>query len=85
MKCCAFIQAILDIHQGHLLFSLLDMTENGATGPAVTVAANGDYSLSGFAESALTDLNIRVNNFGELVDMIRNSYSGRLVDVRSGE
>jgi hypothetical protein len=75
------IQAVLDIHEGHLLFSLLDMTEEGKTGPAVTVTENGDYTLNGFAGSALTDLNIRVNSFSELVDMIRNSYSGRLVDV----
>ena len=75
------IQAILDIHAGHLLFSLLDMTEGGAVGPAVTVTQNGDYTLSGFAGSAVSNMNIRVNSFGELVDMIRNAYSGRLVDV----
>ncbi|MCI5149954.1 MAG: hypothetical protein D3916_11300, partial [Candidatus Electrothrix sp. MAN1_4] len=61
--------------------SLLDMTESGAVGPEVTVTANGDYILNGFVGSAVSGLNIRVNNFSELVDMIRNSYSGRLVDV----
>jgi hypothetical protein len=52
--------AALDIHEGYLLFSLFDMTENG--------------------EYTLTDLNITVNNFSELADMVRNLYSGRLVD-----
>ena len=75
------IQAVLDIHAGHLLFSLLDMTEGGAVGPAVTVTQNGDYTLNGFAGSAVSNMNIRVNSFSELVDMIRNAYSGRLVDV----
>ena len=75
------IQAVLNIHEGHLLFSLLDMTEGGAVGPAVTVTQNGDYILNGFGGSAVSGLNIRVNSFSELVDMIRNSYSGRLVDV----
>jgi hypothetical protein len=75
------IQAVLDIHEGHLLFSLLDMTEEGQTGPAVTVTENEDCTLNGFAGSALTGLNITVNNFSELANMIRNSYFGRLVDV----
>lgn len=75
------IQAILDIHEGHLLFSLLDMTAEGETGPAVTVTTNGELTLNGFAGSAVSSLHIRVNSFGELADMIRNSYSGRLVDV----
>lgn len=75
------IQAILDIHEGHLLFNLLDMSEDGESGPPVTVAANGDYTLNGLSGSTLTDLNITVNSFAELVDMIRNAYSGRIVDV----
>ena len=75
------IQAVLDIHEGHLLFRLRDMMENGVSGPVVTVTANGEYTLSGFAGSAVSSLSIRVNNFSQLVNMIRNSYSGRLVDV----
>ncbi|MCI5224321.1 MAG: hypothetical protein D3924_17045 [Candidatus Electrothrix sp. AR4] len=57
------------IFEGNLLFTLLDMTENG------------EYSLNEFVGSILTGLDIRVNSFTQLVDMIRNSYSGRLVDV----
>ncbi|MCI5130653.1 MAG: hypothetical protein D3904_03835 [Candidatus Electrothrix sp. EH2] len=75
------IQAILDIQAGHLLLSLLDMTEDGEVGPAVTVTANGDYTLNGFTGSPVIELHIRVNSFSEMFDMIRNSYSGRLVDV----
>ncbi|MCI5130651.1 MAG: hypothetical protein D3904_03825, partial [Candidatus Electrothrix sp. EH2] len=57
------------------------MTEDGEVGPAVTVTANGDYTLNGFAGSPVIELHIRVNSFSEMFDMIRNSYSGRLVDV----
>ncbi|WP_417908874.1 hypothetical protein [Candidatus Electronema sp. PJ] len=39
------IQVVLDAHVGHLRFSLLDMTEGGKVGPAVTVMANGPLTL----------------------------------------
>lgn len=39
------------------------------------------YALPGFSGSALTSLNLTVNNFADLVKMIRSHYSGRLVDV----
>ncbi len=75
------VQVILNLHEGDLLFNLLDMTEEGEAGEAVRVTANGDYILTGFADSLLTQLNITVNNFNRMVDMIRNDYSGRLVDI----
>lgn len=75
------IQAVLDIHAGHLLFSLLDMTEGGRVGSAVTVTANGSFTVPGFADSAVSSLNIRVDNFADLVKMARNVYSSRVVDV----
>ena len=75
------IQVILDLNAGHLLFNLLDMTENGTAGDVVKVTANEAYSLTGFAGSALTRLDLTVNNFTNLVTMLRNSYSGRLVDI----
>jgi hypothetical protein len=75
------IQAVLELPEGHLLFNLLDMTENGKAGPVVIVAANGSFTLSGFAGSAVTSLNITVNNYAGLVQMIRNAYSGRLADI----
>ncbi|MGR0481496.1 MAG: hypothetical protein ACTFAL_08885 [Candidatus Electronema sp. V4] len=75
------IQTVLDMRQDALLFSLLDMTEGGKTGAAVSVTANGAVTLQGFADSAVSSLNIRVNNYARLKEMIRNSYGGRLVDV----
>jgi hypothetical protein len=75
------IQAVLNLHEGSLAFNLLDMTEGGRAGAAVTVMANGPVTLAGFADSALTSLNVTVKNFADLVKMIRSGYSGRLVDV----
>jgi len=75
------IQAVLDIHAGHLLFSLLDMEEGGKADAAVTVTANGSFTLQGFPGSAVSSLEIRVNNFADLVKMARNQYSSRVVDV----
>lgn len=75
------IQVILDAHAGSLAFNLLDMTEGGKSGAAVTVLANGAYTVPGFAGSALSSLNVTVSNFADLVKMIRSGYSGRVVDV----
>jgi hypothetical protein len=76
------VQVVLDVHEGTLAFNLLDMREDdGQEGDAVTVAANGEYALPGFSGSALSSLNLTVNNYDDLVKMIRNNYSGRLVDV----
>ena len=75
------IQAVLDLHEGSLLFNLLDMKEEGRAGAAVTVTGDGPLTLAGFSGSALTSLNVTVNNFAELVKLIRNSYSSRLTDV----
>ncbi len=63
------------------MFNLLDMTENGKAGDFVKVTGNGAYSLTRFADSALTRLDLTVNNFTPLVKMLRSSYSGRLVDI----
>ncbi len=75
------IQVILDLHEGELLFNLLDMHEDGEAGEPVRVTADGPYTLTGFAGSGLSSLEVTVNNYSKLVEMIRNSYSGRLVDV----
>ena len=74
------IQVLLD-HDGSLLFNLLDMSENGQAGETVIVTADGDLTLNGFAGSALSSLSLTVNSFTKLVQMIRENYSGRLVDV----
>uniref|UniRef100_UPI0040573CA2 hypothetical protein n=1 Tax=Candidatus Electronema sp. TaxID=2698783 RepID=UPI0040573CA2 len=75
------IQAVFDARTDALLFSLLDMKEGGVAGAAVTVTANGAVTLQGFADSAVSSLNIRVNAYAELKEMIRSSYGGRVVDV----
>ncbi|CAK8723604.1 MAG: hypothetical protein CDV28_10320 [Candidatus Electronema aureum] len=47
------IQAVFDIRNSVLLLSLLGMKENGPAGAAVTVAANGAYTVPGFSGSAV--------------------------------
>ncbi len=37
--------------------------------------------LGCFAGSGLSSLDLSVNNYSRLVEMIRSTYSGRLVDV----
>lgn len=75
------IQAVLDMRQDLLLFSLLDMDEDEQTGTAVTVSGDGDQTLQGFSGSAVSSLTVRVNDYAALKQLIRNSYGGRLVDV----
>ena len=75
------IQAVLNIHENRLYCNLLDMQNEGREGDAVSVTANGDYSLPGFDGSAVSSLEIRVDHYLALWNMIRNDYSGRLVDV----
>jgi hypothetical protein len=75
------IQVILDLHEDELLFSLLDMREEGAAGDEVAVTADGEHTLRSFPGSAVSSLDIRVNDYAALKEMIRNDYSGRLVDI----
>jgi hypothetical protein len=75
------IEVLQDLAEERLLFALLDMQEGSATGEEVVVKENGAYSLPGFADSAVSSLNITVNDYTALWDMLRNDYSGRLVDV----
>ena len=75
------IEVLQDLTEERLLFALLDMQEGGASGEEVAVTENGTYTLPGFSGSAVSSLNITVNEYAALRDMIRNDYSGRLVDV----
>jgi hypothetical protein len=75
------IQVLQDLTDDRLLFSLLDMRENGAAGAAASVTQNGAHVLNGFSGSPLSSLNITVNDYAGLWNMIRNDYGGRLVDV----
>ena len=47
----------------------------------MTVAANGEYTLQGFAGSAVSSLSVRVNDYAALLDLVRDQYYGRLADV----
>jgi hypothetical protein len=75
------IQAVFDVRNSILLFSLIGMKEDGPAGEAVTVMANGEYTLPGFAGSAVTSLNVRVNDYAALLNLVRDQYYGRLADV----
>lgn len=75
------LQVIFDLRTEQLVFSLLDMSENGKAGAAVTVAANGAYVLPGFMNSAVSSMSIRVDRFSQLAELVRTDYSGRLVEV----
>ncbi len=75
------IQAVLDSRSGQLMLSLLAMSEHGAAGDAVTVAANGNYTLPGFSGSAVSSLSVNVENYAGLVALLKSGYRGRMVDV----
>ena len=47
----------------------------------VEVAQNGLCLVPGYAGSPLMVLEITVNDYAALWDMIRNQYNGRLVDI----
>jgi hypothetical protein len=75
------IQAVFDIRNSVLLLSLLGMKEDGTAGAAVTVTANGEYTLQGFAGSAVSSLTVNVADYAALLNLVRDYYYGRLVDV----
>ena len=75
------VQAIFDVRANALRFNLLDMQEGGRTGAVVSVAANGEHTLQGFADSAVTSMTLRINNFAALKEIVRNDYTGRLIDI----
>jgi len=75
------VQAIYDVHTDVLLLSLLDMTESGTAGVAVPVSANGEVTLQGFSGSVVSSLNVAVEQYSALKELVRNDYGGRLVDI----
>jgi len=52
------IQALLDQRADALLLSLLDMSEGGRAGAAVSVTADGAVTVPGFSGSAVSSLNL---------------------------
>ena len=79
------IQVIQDLADNRLRFSLLDMREGGLVANEVTVTENGEYILPGFSGSPVITLEITVNDYQSLWDMIRSNYGGRLADVLNVE
>ena len=75
------IQAVFDLTDNRLTMSLQAMEKRGITGNAVTVPGNGTYTLPGFSGSAVTSLTVRVDNYDDLVSLIRSGYNGRIVDI----
>jgi hypothetical protein len=75
------IQAVFDIRNSVLLLSLIGMKEDGPAGDAETVTADGEYTLSGFAGSAVGSITVNVADYAALLDLVRDQYYGRLVDV----
>ncbi len=75
------IQAVLDNLSGELRLNLLDMNKNGGAGDIVTVNDNGIYTLPGFTDSALSELEISVHRYSSLENMVRTVYTGRMVDI----
>jgi hypothetical protein len=75
------VQVIQDLVEERLIFSLIDMKDDGTSGAEIVVPQDGEYILPGFVGSAVSSIEITVNNYAALWEMIRNYYNGRLVDV----
>ncbi len=61
--------------------NLLALKKGGTTGPEIAVTENGEYTLPGFNDSAVTSLTVRIQDYTALKKIIRESYNGRLVDI----
>ena len=75
------VQAALNAQSGELRLALLDMREGGAAGDAVHVTGDAVYTLAGYADSALTSLEVTVDNYTALLAKLREEYTGRMVDI----
>jgi hypothetical protein len=75
------IQARLDSITDTLSLNLLSMQDRGAAGAAINIIDNGSYVLPGFSGSAVTSMTVQVTYLPELTELVRNNYSGSLVDV----
>jgi hypothetical protein len=75
------IQVDSSLEENLLAFRLIAMQDGGAVGAMVPVVENGEFTLPGFAGSAVSDMIIAVDNYAALRTMIRNNYDGRLVDI----
>lgn len=75
------VQVLRDVQEGDLRFRLLDMREGGAAGAEVRMSANGPCALLGWTGSVVGGLDLTVEDYGNLLTMVKNVYGGRLVDI----
>ena len=75
------IQVDYNLQADQLSFSLIALQDGGATGVMVPVTAKGEYTLTGFSGSAVSSLDITVNEYDALKAMVRHDYDGRLMDI----
>ena len=75
------IRADYNQQTDQLTFALLALDRNGPTGLMVPVPGNGEYTLPGFAGSAVSALEIEVTLYEDLKAMIRNKYDSRVEDI----
>ena len=75
------IQVKHDLGENKLMFKLLDMLDNGVKGDGVLVGDDGEYTIPGFTDSNVESLDITVNNYSALWNMVMNDYNGVLVDI----
>ena len=75
------IQAVINSLDRHLYLSLIDMNEDGAAGDAVRVTNQDTYTLPGFADSDLANLEVTIDDHNALLQKVREEYTGRMVDI----
>jgi len=75
------IQAAVNAQDGKLRLNLLDMSEGGSAGDAVTVTGNGAYIVPGWAGAEVGSLEVMVDNYAALLAKVQEEYTGRLVDI----
>ena len=75
------IQAVFDLTDNRLTLSLQAMEQRGIAGDAITAPDNGTYTRPGFSGSAVSSLIVRVDNYDDLIALIRSNYNGRMVDI----
>lgn len=75
------IQVEHNLQDDLLSFRLIDMQDGGTEGLPVPVTGNGAFTLPGFSGSAVSSLDIRVDDYAALKTLVLNDYDGRLVDI----
>ena len=75
------IQVEHNLQDDFLSFRLIDMRDGGAEGLPVPVTGHGGFTLPGFTGSAVSSLDIRIDDYIALKTMVLNDYDGSLVDI----